>query len=484
MGGRISQATRLLMCPNGRILPKLPNFSPFASPGTKFARRLHAGLINMRSGSQILWSVGDREPGEDLGVCMSQANLFNRARVLPGRKSPVLFLAPLDPAPDESLMEVQSFPLAPVVDLDRMRFLTVGQIRSMREERKNYQRLQKNLDAMPVAATIIDENGIIEYVNNGFTQLLGFTAAELLGRKIGSIVSERQLVQVTVSSSSLNARSIIHAQAGTSSGAALPVEISESEMEYCGKQKTIAVFHENSSSSDTAKTHNFLAMVTHELKTPLNCVSGILSLMEDGVLGELTDQGKVMTQQVRQTCRRLVRLVNDLLDLERIQAGKLSLEFESIRLAAICRQAVENLQAISGKRQMQVQVARELRSWGDSDRILQVLINLLSNAIKFSPENSSITISAEALPDEGMVKLQVIDEGRGIPQDKIETVFQCFEQVDILDAKIKGGSGIGLAICKAIVQEHGGEIGVCKDQEKGCSIWFTLPLSKKGENAD
>jgi signal transduction histidine kinase len=172
---------------------------------------------------------------------------------------------------------------------------------------------------------------------------------------------------------------------------------------------------------------------------------------------------------------RLVRLVNDILDLDRLESNKVELIKQSCDAAALMRQSVETLQPLTEKNQITLSLSSpEIQIWAEPDRIIQTLVNLLSNAIKFSPPNSTVTLSASSLADR--VLFQVKDQGRGIPADKLDTIFGRFQQVDASDSRQKGGTGLGLAICRSIVQQHGGRIWVESELGKGSTFYFTLPI--------
>lgn len=170
-----------------------------------------------------------------------------------------------------------------------------------------------------------------------------------------------------------------------------------------------------------------------------------------------------------------MRLVNDILDLDRLESNKVELIKQWCDAAALMHQSVKTLQPLAEGNQITLSFSSpELQIWADPDRIVQTLVNLLSNAIKFSPPNSTVTLSASSLAD--LVLFQVKDRGRGIPADKLETIFGRFQQVDASDSRQKGGTGLGLAICRSIVQQHGGRIWVESELGKGSTFYFTLPI--------
>ncbi|HEY9790737.1 MAG TPA: PAS domain-containing sensor histidine kinase [Candidatus Obscuribacterales bacterium] len=218
----------------------------------------------------------------------------------------------------------------------------------------------------------------------------------------------------------------------------------------------------------------FIAMVTHDIRAPLATVEGVLSLMEQGVLGEMSDKGKKIAQGTRKECGRLLRLLNDMLQLEKIEAGSFDLECSQIDLATVAADAIESAGSFAEGRGVKLELScASAACWGDEIRISQVLLNLLSNAIKYTPEQSVVCVIVEKRP--GSAYIAVRDYGRGIPREKIEKIFDKFEQVSSADAREKQGTGLGLAICKAIISQHGGEIGVESEIGKGSTFWFSIP---------
>lgn len=219
----------------------------------------------------------------------------------------------------------------------------------------------------------------------------------------------------------------------------------------------------------------FISTVSHELRTPLTSIRGALGLLSSGVLGELNEKTSNLLRIALTNSDRLVRLINDILDLERIQSGREPLAFRPVQLGEIVRQAIEGMQPVAdagGVRLIHDTVQAEVEA--DPDRLLQVLTNLLSNAIKFSPANSTVSVMLK--PDSTGITLSVIDHGRGIPADKLEAIFGRFQQVDASDSRQKGGSGLGLAICRTIVLQHSGRIWAERNPVRGSTFRVFLPF--------
>lgn len=218
----------------------------------------------------------------------------------------------------------------------------------------------------------------------------------------------------------------------------------------------------------------FISTVSHELRTPLTSIRGALGLLSSGFLGEMNEKAANLLRIASTNSDRLVRLINDILDLERIQSGKEPLAFRPVQLAEIVGQAIEGMQPVADAAGVQlIHDTTQAEIAADPDRLLQVLTNLLSNAVKFSPPNS--TISVILRPGETGVTLSVIDHGRGIPADKLEAIFGRFQQVDASDSRQKGGSGLGLAICRTIVRQHSGRIWAERNPVCGSTFRVFLP---------
>ncbi len=219
----------------------------------------------------------------------------------------------------------------------------------------------------------------------------------------------------------------------------------------------------------------FVAIVSHELRTPLTSIRGSLGLLAGGVLAASPAKADRMLKIALENTDRLVRMVSDILNLERIESGTVELTYRPCDAGQLVRAAAETMRPAAMLAGVTLDVAgRAAALDADPDQILQTLTNLLSNAIKFSPEGSTVWVGCEQLDD--AIAFQVLDEGRGIPSGQLDRVFERFAQVDSTDARDKGGTGLGLAICRSIVEQHGGRIWVESGDAKGCRFQFTLPV--------
>ncbi|MBK1990137.1 PAS domain S-box protein [Sphaerospermopsis aphanizomenoides BCCUSP55] len=221
--------------------------------------------------------------------------------------------------------------------------------------------------------------------------------------------------------------------------------------------------------------NEFISIVSHELRTPLTAIQAALDLLNSGIYDQKPHRFKRMIEIASIDCDRLVRLVNEILDIERLESGKFILEKTTCQIHELIQQAVMLVEPLAQKQSINVNIYPiEAQVWVDADGIIQTLTNLLGNAIKFSPLNSTITIRVEQQPD--FVLVQVTDQGMGIPTGKLETIFEKFQQVDASDSRSKGGTGLGLAICRSIITQHGGRIWAESTLGLGSTFLFTLPI--------
>ncbi|MGI9145232.1 MAG: response regulator [Chloroflexota bacterium] len=221
----------------------------------------------------------------------------------------------------------------------------------------------------------------------------------------------------------------------------------------------------------------FIAAVSHEMRTPLTSIRGSLGLLASGLLATAPDRAQRMLEVANHNVDRLMNLINDILDMERLQSGQVALEKTDCDPEHVLQQAVEAMRSAADAAgvRLHVQSAPKLpRVPMDPERIVQTLCNLIGNAIKFAPARIITTVGAERVGLKLLV--HVADQGRGIQPDKLAPIFDRFQQVDGSDRRDKGGTGLGLAICRGIVEQHGGAIWVESELGRGSTFLFTLPI--------
>jgi len=259
----------------------------------------------------------------------------------------------------------------------------------------------------------------------------------------------------------------------------------------------------------------FVSIVSHELRTPITSIEGSLMLLGAGVYNNRPAKARQMLDIAINNSHRLVRLVDDILSFERLESGKVQLTFEPCQVDKLMEQAIESVSALADQCAIALEVTPLMTTLQAApDAIMQTLTNLLSNAIKFSAPRQTVWLTAQVWTEEARwqdrpnpgeldsamangpdgkwqtrpsspahpppsICFAVKDQGRGIPREKLGTIFEQFQQVDISDSRQKGGTGLGLAICKRIVQQHGGTIWVESELGQGSTFYFTIPLGKE-----
>jgi PAS domain S-box-containing protein len=226
----------------------------------------------------------------------------------------------------------------------------------------------------------------------------------------------------------------------------------------------------------------FVAIVSHELRTPLTSIYGSLSMLASGLLDTHSPKGKRLLDIAVDSTDRLMRLVNDILDIERIESGTVSMVKAVWMVSELMQKAIDVVQPLADAAGIRLDLdSSGGQVWVDADRIIQTFTNLLSNAIKFSPVGSTVWFSSHK--QAGQVLFEVRDFGRGIPADKLGVIFERFQQVDVSDARSGEGTGLGLAICKSIVQQHGGQIWVESVVGQGSTFSFVLARSPSASDS-
>ncbi|HEY8605990.1 MAG TPA: PAS domain S-box protein [Noviherbaspirillum sp.] len=223
--------------------------------------------------------------------------------------------------------------------------------------------------------------------------------------------------------------------------------------------------------------NEFISTVSHELRTPLTSIRGSLGLLSGGVAGDVPERARNLLAIANNNCERLVRLINDILDIEKIESGNMRFELVPQRLLPLVEQAVAATQGYAAQYEVRVALradAPEAYVAADADRIVQVVVNLLSNAIKFSPQGGSVEVVMQQRP--GVARVAVRDRGQGVGREFRTRIFQKFAQADSSDTRQKGGTGLGLSISRAIVERHHGRIDFADPPDGGSEFYFELPL--------
>ncbi len=376
---------------------------------------------------------------------------------------------------------------------------SLGQMLARTRERERAEELsrQQKILLHSVADGIlgVDRNGLVRFANPAATRLLGAPVATLIGKPVhelvhGSAPDSKKCSDECALLKAANGRvpSTGEDSIYRANGVGFPAEYFLNPILDMGRYSgSVLSFRDISQryALDRLKDE-FVSTVSHELRTPLTSIRGALGLLSSGILGDITDKATNLLRIALSNSDRLVRLINDILDLERAQSGREPLVFRPVQMADLVKQAMDGMQLMAESAGvLLIHDKTQVEITADADRLLQVLTNLLSNAIKFSPPNSAVSIMLR--PGSSGMTLSVIDQGRGIPADKLEAIFGRFQQVDASDSRQKGGSGLGLAICRAIVVQHNGRIWAERNPIRGSTFRVFLPYhpaaAMKGKNS-
>jgi two-component system sensor histidine kinase VicK len=366
------------------------------------------------------------------------------------------------------------------------------------EGQLNLVRRQRELILAAVGDGIygMDLNGKLSFINPAAAKMLGYAAEELRGADIHELIHHSHADGTQHSKANCPILLGLRRREGVrirddvfwrKDGTTIPVEYIASPLIDEGAIAGMVVaFQDVSERRRLEKMKDeFISTVSHELRTPLTSLRASLGLISSGSLDKRPEKQKQMLEVAIGNCDRLVRLVNDILDFDRVERGGMPLHREMLKAGDILRRAadVENEAALKAQITFRFDVPGDLTVDVDQDRILQVLSELVSNAIKFSPPQTIIKLAAQSAgqnADTGNneVCIMIEDQGRGIPQEKLDMIFERFQQGDASDSRALGGTGLGLAICRRIVQQHGGLIWAESEPGKGSRFLFTLPAGK------
>lgn len=376
-----------------------------------------------------------------------------------------------------------------------------GLERRVREQTADLRRLGRQTEVLvsSVGDGIygVDLSGRITFVNPSGAAALGWTPEQLLGRNAHTDFhgpaadgTPYPIEQCYITDAILSGRvsSAEQDEYRRANGELFPVEITASPLvdgdDHERIRGAVVVFRDMTQRREVDRMKNeFVSVVSHELRTPLTSIRGALGLLATGSLGELTPRAQSMASIALESSERLARLINDILDLERIESGTRQLDLATHPSADLLTASAAEMAALARDHSMRLEVGTATGTVvADRDRVVQTLTNLIGNAVKFSEAGDVVVLEAHAADDE--VVFSVRDQGRGIPPEKLTTVFERFQQVDSSDARQKGGTGLGLTISRGIVERHGGRIWAESEVGVGTTVHFTLPTPRRSQLPD
>ncbi len=336
--------------------------------------------------------------------------------------------------------------------------------------RESENRMRTIVEAAADAIISVGQDGIIQSVNPAAEAIFGCEHKELVGSKL-----EKFLPKFNSQHSS---RSTVYESEGRKKDETkFAVELAVSIAEISGTRVYTVIVRDISARKEAERrVTEFYSMISHELRTPLTSIRGSLGLILGGVVGDVTEDIREFLQIAHSNCDRLLTLINDILDIRKLEAEKFELHLVKVKPAQLVNQTIFSLKTTADQANVDVesQIQTDRFVLADSDRVIQVLTNLISNAIKFSdPGTQVLVVVSDGSP--GTVRFSVSDCGPGIPKDQMSKLFNKFQQLDSSDSRKKGGTGLGLAISKGLVELHSGRIGVDSTHGEGSTFWFEIP---------
>lgn len=370
---------------------------------------------------------------------------------------------------------VRKEPLVAVIGSDE-----IGQLdRSLREMATALEVAHRKehaiVETIPAALMIVDDAGLIRMCNPAVRDLFFYDQDTLLQKPVKSLfqgTSETDFDKLVLAAKQRPQQTVVHTKSETS----VDVELSTTTFVAFDSEYQLFVMLDISERKRIERLkQEFVSMVSHDLRTPLTSIQIFLSMVAKGMITDV-DSIRSKSATADRNATRLIGLINDLLDVEKMESGDFSLDLAPTSIVSVVERAVESVRVFGEKSSVAIDTLAvgDASLTADGDRLVQVLVNLLGNAIKFSPDGGTVKIATEI--GNSVVKVKVIDQGRGVPEHKRDDIFERFKQVEAKDASEKKGAGLGLSILKQIVSKHGGACGVESQNEKGSVFWFSLPL--------
>ncbi len=370
---------------------------------------------------------------------------------------------------------------------DREQGLVYVVARDVSEHVRIEERTHRILDASASGMLLVDGAGVIAYANSAAALLLGDEPEALRGIALEEFVPGHG-VHVELASAELVRDELVRgelrrygaprfASVRRRDGSPREVELSFTEVVMPEGRALVATLVDVSARRAVERMKDeFVSTVSHELRTPLTAIRGSLRLVQSGTQGELPPRAAELVRIASASTERLVRLVNDVLDVERMASGKFELHRSELDLATVVRTAADAVRGLRSGDELRLELDVEGTVFADSDRLVQVLVNLISNAVKFSPAGDAIHVFVAQ--GGATTRISVRDRGPGIAAADVPRLFERFTQLDARDARAKGGSGLGLSIVRGIVEAHGGQVGVDSVLGEGSCFWFEIPNAR------
>ena len=346
-----------------------------------------------------------------------------------------------------------------------------------------FQAVESAKNGVVITDPRLDDNPII-YTNPAFTEITGYSAEEILGRNCRFLQgSDRDQPALNDIRKAIKEDRPITASLRNyrKDGKLFFNELTVSPVRDVDGQLVAFVGIQNDITARVEaeqRISDFYSVVSHELRTPIAKIKSSLSVIEDGEAGPVNDSVKRFVSISRNAADTLWRLIENILDFKKLESGKFRLLRQRLQLAQLVESTVAEFEPVAHAAGLKIScdIQDKVYVLADGQRIIQVLENFLSNAVKFTPQEGSILIRVSC-KDSSSVRVEVLDSGPGISSDEMSKLFEKFQQIESPDRRARGGTGLGLAVCKAIIEAHGGSVGVDSESGKGSCFWFELEKS-------
>ena len=369
---------------------------------------------------------------------------------------------------------------------------TIALRETEKDLRESEARTRAIVDNVVDGIITIDELGVIQSVNPATNRIFGFVPGELEGRNVKVLATDpfREAHDGYLSNYMNTGEAKIigigrEVVGRRRDGDTFPMELAVSDLKLAGERLFVGIVRDISERKEVDRMKSeFVSTVSHELRTPLTSIRGSLGLIAGGAVGEFPEKAAEMLDLALKNTERLINLVNDILDMERIESGRLVFNFAEVDLNDLVATAIAANHGYAMEKEVDFELTEtvpEAKVWGDWDRLAQVMANLFSNAAKFSPAGSRVEVSITR--SDTSARVAVTDYGPGVPEDFRDGIFDKFTQADSSDTRQKGGTGLGLNISRAIIEKHGGTLDYESEAGAGATFYFDLPEFKSVQAA-
>lgn len=425
-------------------------------------------LVNAVAVANILMAVAVmiyfmRGIGSRINVIADNAKRFSQGEALH---------EPISGKDEVSELDRVFHEMANAVETSRLKEMEVMKLLRVSEAQ-----LTELINNLPFALITISTEGKIESVNPTAQRLLSYSSDQIVGHRINKVLptlySTGNLKKVTLDLLERTSEAPLETEAESLEGEYVPVEISLTDFDSEGERTFVATMNDITERKRLElMKQNFYSMVSHDIRSPLASVGTLLELVLDGAGGTIPEDAANKLQRAQKSCARLQQMVRHLLDLEKFSAGVVELEKSQFPAAELLLDSTQSFEGLGTEKGITIEMDEcEGEIDGDRDLLQRVVENFISNAMKYSPDGGKVQVRSRV--KNGFVEVSVTDQGPGVPSQMRETVFEKFKQVNTSDRK--RGFGLGLAICKSIIEQHGGQIGVEPAESGGSRFWFAVP---------